>query len=63
MSATIRPYAITEPNGNLAYLGLHESEDDCWRIFLGWPTVGEVREAKARGLECVRVIVRREPVE
>ena len=36
-------YVIVSPNG-LEHVGLHESSDDAWRIFLGWPTKGEVRE-------------------
>ena len=30
-------------------------ESDAWRVALGWPTVGEVKAAKARGARVVRV--------
>lgn len=48
---TLRPYIIVNDEG-LLYIGLHESEEDCWRIFLGWPTVGEVRWHKEHGYRC-----------
>ena len=37
----LKPFVIVNNDG-LQYVGLHFSEDDCWRIFLGWPTRGEV---------------------
>jgi len=49
-------YVICGPKG-LAYVGLHEDEADCWRIFLGWPTVGEVKETKARGYYCAKATI------
>lgn len=55
-----KPYAVTNPAGEIEYIGLHTSADDCWRIYLGWPTAGEVRDAQARGLSCHPVIVTRE---
>lgn len=63
MAEIRKPYAVVNAVGEIEYIGLHASEDDCWRIFLGWPTVGEVRDAKARGLTCVPVIVTRDPAE
>lgn len=44
----LRSYALIGPNG-WHYIGLHVSEEDCWRIALGWPTVGEVNSRKADG--------------
>jgi hypothetical protein len=32
-------------------------EAEAWRVALGWPTGGEVMEAKARGCRVVRVMV------
>lgn len=46
-----KPFVIVNKDG-IQYIGLHESEEDCWRIFLGWPTVGEVRWHKERGYRC-----------
>lgn len=43
----------------LCYIGLHDSEVDCWRIFLGWPDDEEIADAKRRGLKCERVSVQR----
>lgn len=57
MSETRKPYAIVNHAGEIEYIGMHTSEDDCWRIYLGWPTVGEVRDAKDRGLTCHPVVV------
>lgn len=34
-----------------------KTEDDAWRIMLGWPTHGEVRQAKADGDKVVWVEV------
>lgn len=50
MSA-LRAFVIVAPEG-LAYVGLHESEDAAWRLFMGWPTKGEVRERQALGWYC-----------
>jgi hypothetical protein len=41
----------------LLYVGRHENADDCWRIYLGWPTKGEVREKQDQGFRCVEVAV------
>ena len=49
----IETYVIVSPNG-LEYVGLHESSDDAWRIFLGWPTKGEVRERLEQGWYCTK---------
>ena len=47
----IETYVIVSPNG-LEYVGLHDSSDDAWGIFLGWPTKGEVRELLRLGWYC-----------
>jgi hypothetical protein len=57
MAETRKPYAVLTATGEIEYLGMHTGEDDCWRIYLGWPTVGEVKDAKARGLNCRPVVV------
>lgn len=49
----LNTYVIVAPYG-LVYVGLHEDERDCWRIFLGWPTVGEVRERINAGWYCAK---------
>lgn len=49
----IETYVICSPQG-LEYVGLHENEADCWRIFLGWPTVGEVKEKLKEGWYCTK---------
>jgi len=43
--------------GRVVYLGLHPNEEDCWRIFLGWPDDEEINQAKKRGYTCKRVSV------
>lgn len=60
-SETRKPYAITNHAREIDYIGMHTSEDDCWRTFLGWPTAGEVRDAMHRGFACHPVIVTKEP--
>lgn len=51
----------TERNG-LAYIGLHDGEDDVWRIFLGWPDQAEIDAAKARGLKVLPLTVGYDPI-
>ena len=53
----LHTFVIVGPQG-LAYVGLHEDEADAWRIFLGWPTRGEVRCAQAQGWYCERAELR-----
>jgi hypothetical protein len=59
MRMTGAPYGVYDRDGALVYLGLHHDEDDCWRIFLGWPDQEDIDRAKASGLTvspvtCVR---------
>jgi len=49
----IEPYVIVSPEG-LEYVGIHESEHDAWKIFLGWPIKGEVRELLRLGWYCTK---------
>lgn len=58
----MRVFAIYE-GPTLRYIGLHGSEDDCWRIFLGWPSPSEIINAKLRGLTCEPVQVKRDSVK
>ena len=46
-----KPFVIVNNEG-IQYVGLHASEEDCWRIFLGWPTRGEVAHHMALGYRC-----------
>ena len=45
---TLRPYVLVDPQG-LIYVGLHASEESCWRIALGWPSQEEIDQHKAHG--------------
>ena len=57
----IEAYVIVSHHG-LEYVGVHESSDDAWRIFLGWPTKGEVREKLSQGWYCTKAtLMWREP--
>lgn len=47
----LKPYVITNNDG-VQYIGLHVSEEDCWRIYLGWPTRGEVVYHMEIGYRC-----------
>jgi hypothetical protein len=47
----LKPFVIVSPQG-LAHVGLYENEAQAWRIYLGWPTVGEVREYISKGWYC-----------
>ena len=50
------PWVIVGPEG-VEYVGHHTSEDDAWRVFLGWPTRGEVREKKEKGYYAAQATV------
>ena len=43
----------------LLYVGLHSTEQDCWQIYLGWPSDQEIADAKREGKTCERVSLRR----
>lgn len=45
------PYGVYhEPSQQLYYIGLHDNEADCWKVYLGWPDEEEIEAAKAHGL-------------
>lgn len=50
------PWVIVGPKG-VEYIGLHKSEDEAWRVFLGWPTKGEVRWKKEKGYYAAQATV------
>lgn len=53
----MKPFAIYQ-RGELHYLGMHASEDDCWRVALGWPSDEEIAHAKGpRAMICLPVRV------
>ena len=43
-----RPYVLVGPDG-VHYVGIHNSEDDCWKIALGWPSEEEILARKSEG--------------
>ena len=47
----LKPFVIVNNDG-LQYAGLHASAEDCWRIYLGWPTRGEVAYHMEIGYRC-----------
>lgn len=49
------PFVIVNNDG-LQYIGLHQSAEDCWRIYLGWPTRGEVIRYMDLGYRCYPAI-------
>lgn len=49
----IEPYVIVGPDG-IVHVGLYADEKECWRIYLGWPTVAEVNWYKDRGYYCAK---------
>lgn len=48
-----RAYVIVAPDG-VYWVGLAEDEKKAWRIALGWPTIGEVREKTNAGWYCAQ---------
>lgn len=56
MSQPLVPYVVVAPEG-LVYVGLHTDEDDCWQIFLGWPSEAEIENAKKLGYYCTTATV------
>jgi len=58
----IFPFGIYDSNQcGMVYIGLHESQDDCWRIFLGWPDNAEIDDARKRGLVCLPLTITYDP--
>lgn len=49
----IEPYVIVGPEG-IVHVGLYADEKECWRIYLGWPTVREVNWYKEHGYYCTK---------
>jgi hypothetical protein len=41
-------WVVVGPQG-LAYIGLHDSEDSAWQVFLGWPDPEEIEFWKREG--------------
>lgn len=50
------PYVIVSPKG-VYYLGMHESEHECWTIALGWPDDAEIQWHKDHGWYCTDATV------
>ena len=46
-------YVIVGPDG-IVHVGLYTDEKECWRIYLGWPTVAEVNWYKEHGYYCTK---------
>lgn len=44
-------------NDGLAYVGLHENEYDCWRVYFGFPDDSEIEQLKASGFYCARATI------
>lgn len=47
-------WAYIDEQGRILADSTFTAEDDAWRVALGWPTVGEVNAAKARGCRVAR---------
>lgn len=54
----VEAWAFVGEDGRLLVDSRFESEEDTWRIALGWPTHGEVKAARLRGCRVERVKVR-----
>jgi hypothetical protein len=51
-----QPYGIYSTRQcALVHIGLYEGIPQCWQIYLGWPTAGEIMEAKQNGLHCIPI--------
>ena len=49
----LEPYVVVGPGG-IVHVGLYADEKECWRIYLGWPTVAEVNWYKEHGYYCTK---------
>lgn len=59
-----RPYGVFDSTERvLVYIGLHDCAADVWKVFLGWPSDGEIDDAKRRGLEVFPIRCRRAETE
>jgi hypothetical protein len=51
-----QPYGIYDINRcTLVHIGLYENIAQCWQIWLGWPTVEEIKDAKLNGYHCIPI--------
>lgn len=48
-------------SSTILHVSMYRDEDDCWRVYLGWPTRGEVIEAKKSGLRVISVTLQYTP--
>lgn len=56
------PFGIYDKTRSLMlYIGLHANAADCWRIYLGWPSAGEVEQAQADGKVCLTLTMTYNP--
>lgn len=53
----MRMWAFRRPDGSILADSSFTSEADAWCIGLGWPSDGEIEEAKARGFRVMMVSV------
>jgi len=56
------PFGVYDTaNCAMIYIGLHQDENDVWRIFLGWPDAEEIEHAKTNGLRVLSLTVNYDP--
>jgi hypothetical protein len=54
-------FAIYDPDKAIRHVGLYTTEDECWQIYLGWPSEDEIKGQKDLGFKCVKVVVSPRP--
>lgn len=47
------PWVVVCPQG-VFHCGLHATEEEAWRVSLGWPDDAEIKKRKAEGWYAVR---------
>lgn len=50
-------WAVVDPCGRIEASSDWATPEHAWRVVLGWPTKGYVRDKQAQGWRCIRVQV------
>lgn len=56
---TKRSYALIDPKGKVLIDSDIKTKEDCWKIFLGWPSLDEIESKQKEGyfVKIVSIIV------
>ena len=62
MSRDYFPYGVYDTKRcMIVHIGLYIDENECWKIFLGWPDEEEIQWHKDQGLRVIPLTVSYDP--